>query len=243
MHLAVQRLANAWMSAHERHLCLLIRNHVDADIEATQLGGLQLDIGRLEIGAGQVHDPVHDFLGPAVLVHGNRLIHRYCIGGFRRSSLGQRRQTVGEIVDPGVTGGGLQVLEALTDQTAERLFPILAGAVLVSLHIEHTRHTGGEVLRRGRLTVRLRLGGRRCSLGLCLAGGGNMTTLLHRHAHCWQGVERVCLWIEITFSRHRRLLRSYHHCSNRRFNLRLHRGHHRCRLRRWLGDHRQRYLQ
>ena len=104
-------------------------HHVDANIQAPQLCRLQLDIGRLEIGAGQVHDPIDHLFGPAALMHGQWLIDRQRVGGFWRGRLGQRRQAVGEIIDPGIAAGIFQVLEAVIDQATEGLVAALVGTV------------------------------------------------------------------------------------------------------------------
>ncbi|MDT4867695.1 hypothetical protein FQZ97_1026200 [compost metagenome] len=166
-------------------------------------------------------------------MHGNRLIHRYGIGGFRRGSLGQCSQTIGEIIDAGIAGGRLQILEAIIDQPTESFFAPLAGTVLVSLHIEHASHTGGKVLRRGRLAIGLGLGRRRRCLGLCLAGSRNMTALLHGHAHSGESIERVGLGIEIAIRRCHRCLRRRHRWRDRYFHFGLLSGDNRCRLRNW----------
>ncbi|MNI68724.1 hypothetical protein D3C73_1244330 [compost metagenome] len=107
MHLAVQRITHARMAADEGHLGGLVGRHVDADIQAAKLGRLQLDVRRLQVLAGQVHDPVDQTFGPGVLIHRQRLVqriagHRHGIGRLGGGSLGQARQAVGEIVDSGV---------------------------------------------------------------------------------------------------------------------------------------------
>ncbi|MNR33159.1 hypothetical protein D3C85_1508090 [compost metagenome] len=82
-------------------------------------------------------------------MHGNRLVHRYGIGGFRRGCLGQRGQTVGEVIDTGIAAGAFQILETVIDQTTERVVASLAGAVLVGLHVQHVRHSRSKILYRG----------------------------------------------------------------------------------------------
>lgn len=132
------------MRAHEGHLGLLIRHHVHPNVEAPQLGWLQLDISCLEIDAGQVHDPVHHFLGPATLIHRNpvdSLAPRWWFSVWQPGSAppgGWRSHR------HGCRCWRLQVLEAVIDQPTESFLTTLAGAVLVRLHIEHARHAGGK---------------------------------------------------------------------------------------------------
>ncbi|MCY1394374.1 hypothetical protein D9M71_92910 [compost metagenome] len=162
-------------------------------------------------------------------MHGDRLVHRQGIGCLRCGRLGQRCQTVGEIIDTGVAAGGLEVLQAVIDQAAESLVAPLTGAAVVALNLQHGRHAGGKVLRRRQLTVSLGLRLCRCSLGLRLAGSRYVTALLHRQAHRWQCVERIGRGIEIAVGSGQRWSecsrsrsRSRSRGRNRRINDRLH---------------------
>ncbi|MNY12589.1 hypothetical protein D3C86_1456770 [compost metagenome] len=175
-------------------------------------------------------------------MHGDRLIHRQGIGGLRCSRLGQRGQTVGEIIDTGVAAGGLEILQAVIDQATESLVVALTGAALVALNIQQGRHAGGKVLRRCQLTVGPGLHLCRCSLGLRLAGSRYVTALLHRQAHRRQCIERIGRGIEIAVGSGQRwsdCSRNRSRGGNWRFNGRLHGvGHggcYRCRHD-WLKD-------
>ncbi|MCY1448972.1 hypothetical protein D9M71_656870 [compost metagenome] len=68
-------------------------------------------------------------------MHRDGLVDRHRVGSFWRGRLGQCRQTVGEIVDPGIAAGRLEVLEPLIDQATEGMVAPLAGTVLAGLHI------------------------------------------------------------------------------------------------------------
>ncbi|MNR13309.1 hypothetical protein D3C85_1297060 [compost metagenome] len=125
-------------------------------------------------------------------MHGDRLVDRQRIGGFRCRRLGQRRQAAGKIVDTGVAAGSAQVLEAFVKQAGEGFFAPLAGAVLVGLQFKHAGHAGGEVLRRRRLAIERSRG----QLGLGLRGRRDVTALLHGQTHRGQRIERIGFRVE-----------------------------------------------
>ncbi|MNT42067.1 hypothetical protein D3C72_1784660 [compost metagenome] len=116
--LVFQGFTHANMAAGEGNLRLLLRCQVNADIQPPQLCWLQLDIGRFQTLAGEVHHPIDQAFSPAPLVHRQRLMQRRCsdryrCGGFYRGRLGQGTQALSEVIHTGVTGGALEVLEAI----------------------------------------------------------------------------------------------------------------------------------
>ncbi len=67
---------------------------MDAHVQASQFGGVELDLRRLQVLAGHPHHPVHYRLAPAVLLYrhrlaGHRTVHRTVGQGLLRHGLGQ----------------------------------------------------------------------------------------------------------------------------------------------------------
>ncbi|MNQ86431.1 hypothetical protein D3C85_1016250 [compost metagenome] len=175
MHLALERFAHPGMATAKGHMRLLVRRQVDADVQAPEFGGLQLNIGGLQTLARQVHHPVDQPFGPATLLHRQGLVQRArqghgirCLGG---RGLGQGTEALGEVVDAGIARCALEVLEPIIEQTAEGVFAGFAIGAVLGLLIEQRRQAVGTHLpRRGFRLVgigRCRRGvGRRLALGL-----------------------------------------------------------------------------
>lgn len=197
VHLTVQCITHAGMATDEGHLGRLVRRHIDANVQAPQLSRFQLDIRRLEILAGQVHDPVHQTFGPGALVHGQRLVqraagHRHRIGGLGRGGLGQVGQAVGKIVHTGITAGALGVFQPVFEQCTECL---LTGFRLPAVSLRLLDHVRQGI--DGHLTIitlRLRRIGSRG--GMCRHRAFGLRALLKGQAQGRQVGQRVDLWIE-----------------------------------------------
>ncbi|MNJ55372.1 hypothetical protein D3C77_508570 [compost metagenome] len=200
MNLVLQRLAHTDMTTGEGNLSLLFRRQVDANIQTAQLCRLQLDIGRLETLAGQVHYPVHQAFSPATLVHGQRLMQRrrshwHGIRGFRRGGLGQGAQAFGKVIHTGVGGGTLEVLETIVEQTGKRLVTRLTLFGIRPGLVEQCRQGIDGRLPWRRFRLRRWLFARRMRRRRALS----LRALLQRHAQGRQISQRIGLGIELRF--------------------------------------------
>ncbi|KPW10007.1 Unknown protein sequence [Pseudomonas syringae pv. atrofaciens] len=205
-HLAFQRITDTQVRAHEGHLGLLLRRHVDPDIQTAEFGRLKLDIRSLEVLARQVHDAVDDAFGPATLMHGQRLVHQgrsrcgRCTYGLR--GLAERSEAIGKVVDARVTGGAFDILQPLTDQTAERLVAAFSAAAFGRKLLAQDRQVIDDILIGVSFSIaRRRLVG---SLGILRSKLGFGSGVFQRQLHGIQTIKRIGVWVEGVFNHGRR---------------------------------------